>query len=892
MLKKISLCLIIIVVGGLLPFVLPAQEEFSGSDVTILVDRSGSMRSTDERGLALALTHYILDQIDFLKANPRTAIIPFSTHATSIPTDGLTSDISLLHESMKNIPNPFGNTDIELALLKARQLLAPFNNNREKIILLITDGNPIPNPADRGRFPNVADRFLKATQGLDKKSSRYESLLDEFGKTVVDKTRKSIMNTIAPSLAGKVKLYAIALGIHGIDKNFLTDLSQTVNGRPDNFLIVDSNEEFILATNRLFPKGIDVIDFFNEKIYRSTQTRYQKDFNLPLSLKRFRLTINYIQEGIQEKDLEVHLSIPGVGSINSHSPNIKYLVAKDREGQGSLVFERYLFESPVPAGQWRIEIKRTGGSIQPLPDLYILGEGIATAKIELAIVPAEPSVGENVEIISAVVGPSNVRIPILKMEGKVISPSGQITNLFFTPIEEGKVKSTALISEKGRHIVEAIAYVNENPKQFLKGTIDFYAKLPQPIRLMVHIPFNTDNGSIKKDILAFPPIGIDSLRVKKIKGIKIESLSERDADITIAASPLENEKGFILSSEDWLQISPRKEAVVNNKRPYTFSLLTRIPPYIGNNVQDGLYRSKLVIDSKQMSGPLTIPIELNIMIPHLEVPASVTFKRFWDFPGSQSIKIPVRTNAAFDLNVNVAPGKYLETKNGEVIDNRIVNIEASDSKITLNRDNPKHLKLSANIYSKNPPKDSFSGTVYLYADAVRDTVIQTFVRIPAKPLRRTYRVVALVLGALFLFASAPLRSRWRRISDFTANRRISLSQAGLSSQGPYNFRDLFNISYLSERSGFILTGGIDVTINGTPLPPNGHLLQAGDNIDAGEFQLMVINADNQLLSMLISQSPYSRISRGLSSLFTVLGIMLIGLAFLWFLSSKLVPPFV
>ncbi len=888
MLKKF--CSLKIIVLLLWTIILFGQEEPAGSDVAIIIDRSGCMRATDEKVLSLALTHYILDQIDFLKNDPRVVLIPFSTEVFSIPKGHLTNDITQLYEEVNRFPKPFGNTDIEAALLLARQLLAPFDSQREKLIFMITDGNPIPNPGDRNRFPEVEEQFKKVSDGVNRNSTNYENLLDTFGKKLVNKTRSNILNTIAPSFRGKVALFTIALGTQGIDEEFLIDLSLRVNGRPDNFLVVDNNKEFIDAANRLFPKGPNIIDFFSEKIQNTLQTKYEKSFNLPLSLQRFRLTINYLREGVEEKDIDILLQPPSVGELNKNNPDINYLVAKDHEGKGSIVFQRYLFENPVPHGEWKILIKRSGVSIQPIHDLYLLGEGVATAKLDLAIVPMEPVVGDLVQMICAIVDPVSNIIPIKKIDGKIISPSGNITNLIFLSLQDGKMRGEFEIIEKGKHIVETIAYVNESPKQFLKIAKEFEAKLPEPIMIITQIPFNTENGSIKKDILAFPPIGVDSLRSKIIDGIKIESLSERDANISITTMPLENQKGHLLSAEEWLIISTENEVTINQNKPHSFSLTATIPKYVGDNIENGVYKGELIVDSKQISEPLKIPIELNIIIPTLEVPEMIVFNRFWDYPGVKNKKITVRTNAAFNLKVNVVPTEYLEEEEGQIIDNKIINIETNEKEIIVNRDNDIEILLSANIRTKNPPQNRYDGKVYFYADAVRDTLMYTSVSISGKPLRNKYRVYALLFGLIALLISIPFRNRWRQIDGYLEGDTILLTQEQIKQENVYQFRDLFSINY--SENGFRLTGASNILINDGMIPPSGQSLQPSDRITGEEFQFMVVTADEQILSLSITQSPYNRISNRLNISLGLIGTILVLLGLLWFVSSKPIPPFV
>ncbi len=136
----------------------------------------------------------------------------------------------------------------------------------------------------------------------------------------------------------------------------------------------------------------------------------------------------------------------------------------------------------------------------------------------------------------------------------------------------------------------------------------------------------------------------------------------------------------------------------------------------------------------------------------------------------------------------------------------------------------------------------------------------------------------------------PFNNRWRQISGNLVGDPILLTQEGLQQEGSFNFQDLLNINY--GQNGFVVSGGLDVLINGTMIPPGGYNLQVSDTIEAGDFNIMVLNVDDQFLSMSITRSPFKRTSLILSRFFSISGIVLIILGVLWFLSSKPIPPFI
>lgn len=884
--KKVGLYFAIISVF-LMQIFADTPDKYQGCDVAILLDRSGSMRKNDDKGLAIALTIYLIDQIDFLKDNSKIVLIPFSTDIQVLPKSGLTNDFPGLLKEVSKIPAPYGNTDMELALLRARQLLAPYDGGREKMIILITDGNPIPNPADYNRYPEVAKQFIAIESNYVKASPGYEDILDKYGKKVAEKTRNNILHTIAPSLNNKCSLHLLALGEKGIDRNFIIELSQSVNDRPDNFMIVNSNRDFIRSSNNLFPKGYQVVDFYSDHISNYRQTTYDKSFNLPVSLERFRLTVNYLREDVNENDISIQINVPTIGMISRETQNAHYLIAKSDDGRGGLVFERFLFENPVPSGTWSLNLKRNGYTIVPLPDLYIIGEGITTAKLEMTIIPQEIFVGDKVDVIAALINPDGQRIPLTKIEAKLIDPSGNVTSSSFLKASNNEMQMAVYPQEKGKYIIESTAFINDNPEQTIKSTINFTTQIPEPVDIFVSIPYKVENGSLKKDVICFSPLGSDSMKTKTIKNIIVETDSRRSARIELELMPLENREGMILNSGDWLKLTPVMKTAVSENRPFKFNLAVQIPRNVSGDIQNGLYTSNLIIDSEDLSTPEIIPIEIIILIPSLKIPKKVVFDKFWNFPGKQTIEVPIITDASFDMEVKIMPEPYLRDMKDNMVDNALLKVEFDSEEIIVNRDKQCTLSLSVSIATKTPPKGIFQEKVYLFPTSGRDTTFIVSAKIPDKPMRLIYRKRSLIIGIFLIIIGMIFQYIWRQRSSFMPGETIALTESGLAAES-FNFQDLFSIHH--DGDNFILSSTAEVTVNNQYISPMGHTLSTGNNIACSGYNLMVVSAIQQTIQLAIQQSPLSPLSKYLKNLFLFTGIICLLLSILWYVSIHPVPP--
>ena len=116
------------------------------TDVVLVLDRSSSMDGTPMNNTKTAAKDLIeLLITDKTKDNTRAAIVTYGSDLlTSYTSDSLTNDVTTLKKTIDSIPSSEGNqgTNVHAGLLKAKDLLSSSGTDTQKIIILLSDGEP------------------------------------------------------------------------------------------------------------------------------------------------------------------------------------------------------------------------------------------------------------------------------------------------------------------------------------------------------------------------------------------------------------------------------------------------------------------------------------------------------------------------------------------------------------------------------------------------------------------------------------------------------------------------------------------------------------------------------------------------------------------------------
>ena len=116
------------------------------TDVVLVLDRSSSMNGTPMNNTKTAAKDLIeLLITDKTKDNTRAAIVTYGSNLlTSYTSDSLTNDVTALKNTINSIPNSMDNqgTNVHAGLIKAEELLKNSGDDTQKIVILLSDGEP------------------------------------------------------------------------------------------------------------------------------------------------------------------------------------------------------------------------------------------------------------------------------------------------------------------------------------------------------------------------------------------------------------------------------------------------------------------------------------------------------------------------------------------------------------------------------------------------------------------------------------------------------------------------------------------------------------------------------------------------------------------------------
>ena len=116
------------------------------TDVVLVLDRSSSMDGTPMENTKTAAKDLIeLLITDKTKAKTRAAIVTYGSNLlTSYTSNSLTNDVTTLKDTINSIPSSINNegTNVHAGLLKAEELLRSSGTDTQKIIILLSDGEP------------------------------------------------------------------------------------------------------------------------------------------------------------------------------------------------------------------------------------------------------------------------------------------------------------------------------------------------------------------------------------------------------------------------------------------------------------------------------------------------------------------------------------------------------------------------------------------------------------------------------------------------------------------------------------------------------------------------------------------------------------------------------
>lgn len=290
-----------------------AAENETGVDVAIVIDTSGSMKSTDPSRISIEAAKLFIDMLETTGSG--AGIVPFSD------TLGEVVDITPIEsiadkEQLKSVVNNLqysGDTDIGMAVKKGCELLKDSKTGNKKAVLFFTDGNI----------------------DLGNKRLRTDAIsLQDLRDAVLDASSEGI------------PVYTIGLNANGsVDRNLLSDMAVQTDGRS---YIVDSASDLPGIFNEIFA------DFINSNIVVLNEVTLDgvNDVEIPFNIPN---------KSVLEANI-IMLSTMPLGNVSMIAPDGSALEADGKKMILSTSDQYSMLKLLMPTtGDWWLRLNGSAG---------------------------------------------------------------------------------------------------------------------------------------------------------------------------------------------------------------------------------------------------------------------------------------------------------------------------------------------------------------------------------------------------------------------------------------------------------------------------------------------------------------------------------------------------
>lgn len=832
---------------------------WAATNMVIMLDRSGSMGTTDSEGLALPTAAYILDELKFRDPAGSAAVVLFDSDLDVRPADRkLTANIPALIKDLKGIPAPEGETEMAGALKVGFKILADGGKGGEAVLL--TDGAPTSlNPENfTGRERSAVERYL---QTLNQKKADRRTVEADLGKVL----QEFIVKEVVPGYR-QTGIRLMPIGFGKADEDFLRQLGGTVGcGKVSNVA------ELIPAVDELIPKGPRTFTM------RTKINAEQTTFEIPENVDKVRIAILYPESGKAPDNVKPLLRNGGKDYTASTADYLDVTRSK-----GSKAFERFIIDKPS-AGQWLLRLDRKDKSL-PLPAAELLVEMKTNLNLRTSIEPSTVCIGNEAKIGVVLESPSspgkgltltNISAEILDEKGKLLQKLSHSD--FQADAAQSYWHTLRIPASYGAGVKELhlAAYMNN---QFLvrasaRLTVQPAEACKCPLRLQPEISYGGEKGSLKRDAIAFKPIGASKDQSAAIGGIalripagSIPQHCPREFPIELRLEPLVSEKGTILSgSAGWIEILPNKGKVAE-AAPFQFEITATLPAEISSDLEDGNYKGSIVVVSENLEENVTIPIEIPIKVPVIEILSATVSKPPRQIletalccspPTEQSVAIKLRTTSPLPVNITATAGAAFYFKNDKEKREDVVAPEdlqlapefdpAGAVEVPPDATRTLDYKIVVNA-GERLPAGLYYNQIVLKGDAVRAKTLDLQLSIP-----KTYRMLWIITLAgailallLLVFAVARVRTLQRGIAGTGVRYRGSSLFSSYDGSPSFNC-SAFTITHDQGFGDWRITAHQPLT-HRSPLDGDRDLsmgeaatLQNGDQILLG--RAMILNVD-------------------------------------------------
>lgn len=875
------------ILGVSLIFCVPGIAFSQGDtlDMAILLDRSGSMRKSDPAGLSIPAALFLLDQAELASEQNRSCVVLFDTEVKTLPKAGLTSNFHELRTAMEKMTGPEGLTEMEGALSTTLQLFAG-SKAHEKEVVLVTDGVPMPNPENAGRYPDpkqqkIVEQYRKAIGSASQKE-RSTVEVNYAGKLSLA-SKENIVKTLLPSFKSKeISVYPVGLTTE-VDAGLLKEIALRTTSNAESFTIVSRAADLVPALSRLVPLPQTVLRLFDsgnagDKI--AGREQWEVEVPVSVSASTLRFMVVFPAPGPDADQVRFVLKDPSGQTVSPDAGAASaYLAATDREKHK--VFERYFINKPQ-GGTWRIHLSSASGT-KLLPNLLVMVDARTDLRLKIDANPAESAPGSAVRLRAVLEDGQGNRSPLDRVEAHIRHGSGQAYSVTLQSTQSGGVLEGLFqvpqSAPLGDYTVQATGYRGKSGSITGKGRLKIVP--PSPASLFVQIPYGVSKpgepitSSIEKEKIAFQPMG-DKVQEAVVQNIQVTTDSQTDVSLSIEILSPEDKEGRLLDARRWIKLS-NKEGSVREGRPFTFSLTARFPPTIPDELQSGRFEGIVRIESPQAKERMEIPIAVNLSIPELtavgfDPKTGLAMCIRCSKPGSAKAKLEVKSTSLIDQPVRIVIPPFLMSEAGDPVPaerlslNLVVPSETETTVKAKGEETPMIVRAAVN--DKELAPGSYHGTILLDGLNMRDLTVPVHIQIPEKTLSAYIRQGGLVWCALSLFFLAFFIWRYRAHRDRFQGYRTQWHLTDLSDSGR-RFNRYFSLRASDNQVKVI--GIRDIRYNGREVHPSGQVLQRTGEIRAGRLTVQV-STNPQLVTITVMRGEFSRSSHTASIILAVVAL--------------------
>lgn len=667
-------------------------------DMVILLDRSGSMRSTDPEGLSISAASFVVDQLSLTNENNRVAIVTFSSQVYILgqkkidPSKALSSNFAGICEMLSagiskegafhfrelspDDPNRFykllkkqlqigGYTELGMALELAGKILSNSDKDRKKMILLISDGKPEPNIHDQKRLVQlikvVGQTLIKRIKKrfLTKDIRRLDEIYADY-----------VLKEIIPSLANqRIEIYPVAFHKRGETPEALVDYLKKIKKittGDENIIIADS-QNLIPKLVGFIPSGINhvQIGYFSNFIENSPSIRTTR-IKIPNIALKSRFFLFYKDARRSQKvRIQVYRGRELIADSRFPERSAEVIFTQSRKGNGGLVFQSIKIESPERShGNFMIRVlDESPGRVEGIPNADLLIDTqckfIPNVEIEPEPIRAKSPFKIRIELFARLRG-QDIVLPIKsayvflvgRKPDDILGYMKRITNITYR---------------------RGIAILNSSEGLSFPGKYEMHVKLlfqPQdsnrtfptyfsiPVKVTSALPLQGNVWIAKRKIrgikqnisVVLPPIGERFKVVYRELEVRT-SLPQIIDGLKLVMPPLQHsETGTILGSltKCWSWVEPKSVIGLCNSHPIPVKIIVSIPSNVLSDLPDGLYTSTLELkDGVEVL--YTVPVSVWVSIPRF-VTSKEQIKQAFN---PEQPFIPVVKKSIF------CPGKYV-----------------------------------------------------------------------------------------------------------------------------------------------------------------------------------------------------------------------------------------